>query len=369
MKAVVAIDSFKGSFTSGEAATIVAQTWEPFGIECTAVTLADGGEGTSTAFMKNQPDGEWITTKVHDPCNQMILAKYAYFPMRRLAVIDSAEASGLQSVITKTGFVAPDTTSSVGTGELITAAIEHGAKEIVVGLGGTGTTDAGIGLMGVLGAKFYDAECKLLPAQVTSLSQIDHLDLTQVVTKEVRIIACTDVDSPLTGPDGAVKMFGPQKGVLQEQDQFEQWFQHFARIADPEQVGQVPGDGAAGGLGFALRLLAATRVSGFQLMSRVTKLAAKIADADLVVTGEGQLDEQSLHGKLPVQVAQLANQYHKPCLCVAGSIKIPMATIQQAGFITAVPLIHNITDLATAMRQGKQNLQIVMERIAPLLNN
>lgn len=213
--------------------------------------------------------------------------------------------------------------------EVLDAAIK-GATKVIVGLGGTGTTDAGIGLMSVLGAKFYDSYHQLLPAVIGSLALIDHVDLSNIATKNVQLIACTDVDSYLTGASGAVQMFGPQKGLTElDLKHFELWFQHFSQLVDPTYQGRLAGDGAAGGIGFALRLLGATTMPGFQLMSHVAQLDDKIAAADIVITGEGQLDQQSLHGKLPVQVAQRAQRFHKPCLCVAGNIKLTVPEHRQ----------------------------------------
>ncbi|VDG18933.1 glycerate kinase [Lactobacillus plantarum] [Lactiplantibacillus mudanjiangensis] len=368
MKAVVAIDSFKGSFSSAEAASIVTQVFNQNGIQSTGVILADGGEGTSEAFLINHGDGQWLTATVHDPCGNLVVAKYGYIAAKRLAVIDAAMASGLALVQSNGKFVDPMTTTSTGTGELIAAAVKHGATQVIVGLGGTGTTDAGLGLLGALGAKFYNNQQQLLPVKPSSLDVIDHIDLSAIVTKKIKLVACSDVDGYLTGPSGAVQMFGPQKGLTDVNlVRFERWFQRFAQQVDPQAKGQVAGDGAAGGMGFALRLLGATMTPGFQLLSEVAKLKDKIADADIVVTGEGQLDQQSLHGKLPVQVAQLARQYHKPCFCVAGRIQLTMSEIQAAGFTSAFSLVQQITDLDHAIGAGKHNLSLLMERLAPLL--
>lgn len=368
MKALVAIDSFKGSFSSAEAAAIVAQVFRQYGIDSTGVTLADGGEGTSEAFLANQRGGRWEYAMVHDPCGRLIKAKYAFVPDERVAMIDAAMASGIQSVKTDVGFVNPVMTSSAGTGELIMAASRQGATKIIVGLGGTGTTDAGIGLMGALGAKLYDSYNQLLPANISSINLIDHIDLSEIATKRLQLVACTDVDGPLTGTAGAVQMFGPQKGLTDANlKDFERWFQHFAQQVDPINQGQLAGDGAAGGMGFALRLLGASVVPGFQMMSDVAQLADKIAATDVVITGEGQLDHQSPHGKLPVQVAQTARQFQKPCLCVAGSIQLTPSEVHAAGFTTTLSLIQQVTDLERAIREGKQNLRLLMERVAPLL--
>jgi glycerate kinase len=163
-------------------------------------------------------------------------------------------------------------------------------------------------------------------------------------------------------------MFGPQKGLTElDLKHFELWFQYFSQQVDPTYQGRLVGDGAAGGIGFALRLLGATTMPGFQLMSHVAQLDDKIAAADIVITGEGQLDQQSLHGKLPVQVAQRAQRFHKPCLCVAGNIKLTVPELQTAGFTTAFSLVQQVTDLESAIREGKQNLALLIERLAPLL--
>lgn len=369
MKVLVAIDSFKGSFTSKEAAEIVTKELVDADIQSDSVVVADGGEGTSTAYLENRPSAIKISTRVHDPLNRMVSVNYAFDPRKLVAVIDSAAASGLQFVKKDQSYANPFETTSIGTGEMImNAALIHGATTIMVGLGGTGITDAGIGMLTALGCKFFDRNNSELSGKSGSLEKVNRIDLKTRLPKNVQLIFCNDVSGPLTGATGAVQMFGPQKGVLKEMiPQFESMFKKFAEVVDPMNHGTKSGDGAAGGLGFAFRMLGAKRVSGFNFVSQISSLEKKIMNTNLVITGEGKLDDQSFYGKVPVDIARLSQKYHKPCIGVFGSIEeVSLKDAQDIGFTTMLTLIQRSENLEEAIQYGKSNLQTITQRLVPL---
>lgn len=367
-RVLVAIDSFKGSFTSQEAYEVVRDTLSDGPFDVQGVSIADGGEGTSAAFLANDTVAQRMEAEVCNPLGQKIVAEYAFQPATHTAVIDSAAASGLQFVQDNEGdFADPWQASSAGTGEMIKAAIGAGAMKVVVGLGGTGVNDCGIGLLGALGAHFYSESGEELAAHAINLSYVARVDLKNLITANVELISCTDVDSPLTGPNGATKMFGPQKGVIAQQDEMEAAFKHFAAITDPVSLGQINGDGAAGGIGFALRVAGAKVQSGFDFIANTIGLSEKIRQADVVVTGEGRMDSQSFHGKVPVRIAEMAAQYHHPCIGLAGSVEASVADLQAVGFTTAFSIVQRVEPLDEALREGKINLSRLVNRLEPLL--
>lgn len=368
MKAVIAIDSFKGSFSSQEAAQTVAAALATYQIDSDQVVIADGGEGTMAAILANS-GGEVVTTTVQNSRGEEISAQYGWQSQTQTAIIDSAEASGIQFAKHNGEFVDARTTSSIGTGQLVAAALKNGAQCLVVGLGGTGTTDAGVGLLGALGAKFYDQHDEILPPIVTSLGKISRVELPQL-PPSVELISCTDVVSPLIGLTGAVQMFGPQKGVTEEQlPQFEADFTHFAQIVDPDNQGQIAGDGAAGGLGFALRMLDAQVVSGFDYVATSANLVARIQEADLVITGEGKLDKQSLQGKVPIKIAELAQKAGKPCLAFVGRQDGELSLYQRYGLTSVFPIVDRVMTLEEALATGLKNLDQTALRVGILLRN
>lgn len=366
MRVLIAIDSFKGSFSSQAAGQTVAAALASYQIESDQVVIADGGESTMAAILANT-GGQVVTTTVKNSRYEEIEAQYGWQAVTKTAIIDSAEASGIQFAKQGANFVDARTTSSIGTGQLIAAALKRGAKRIIVGLGGTGTTDAGIGLLGELGGQFFDKAGQVLPPVIASLSNVARVLLPQLPT-DIELIACTDVISPLTGQTGAVQMFGPQKGVTVAQlPQFEADFTNFATAADPQNHGQVAGDGAAGGLGFALRLLGARGVSGFDYIATTTNLDTRIQTADLIITGEGKLDQQSLQGKVPIKIAQLAQKAGKPCLAFVGRQEGELAQYQPYGLTSVFPIVDRVLTLDEALATGLNNLRETTLRVGALL--
>ncbi|MFC6170428.1 glycerate kinase family protein [Loigolactobacillus jiayinensis] len=364
-KALITIDSFKQSFTSLAAGDIVAQAFTQAGITSTPVAIADGGEGTVAAFLHNKAGGKLVTQTVHDPYGNVIQAAFGWYPAEKLAVVETAAASGIQFVQPQAAY---RLASSQGTGELIGAAIKLGAQKVIVGLGGSGTVDAGIGLLAALGVQFYTAAGQVLAQPLQQLTAIKRIDTSKAVTNGVTLLSASDVTSPLTGANGAVQLFGHQKGLAGAAAvKLEQEFQQLAQQLDPQQKGQVAGDGAAGGLGFGLRLLGSQVHSGFDLIAQVCQFEQLVQAADIVITGEGQIDSQSMQGKVPVKIAQIAQQQRKPCLAFVGNQVGDLAAFQPYGLTSIFPIVDHVCTLDQALAAGEVNLARTAQRVAAVL--
>ncbi len=308
MKILVASDKWKGSLEAPEACAVIADglraLWPQASI--TALPIADGGEGTARA-LHHACGGEWMTRQVTGPLGEPVEAGYALLP-GGAAVIEMAAAAGL--ALTH-GRRDPWQATTFGVGELLLDAAGRGARKIILGLGGSATNDAGAGLAAALGWRF-DA----LPVASRVVTKPESPPLAGV-----EILAACDVTNPLLGPRGCTRVFGPQKGVRAED--FERFETALAGVAAsfPPALAETPGAGAAGGLGFGLMAFCGAKlVSGFGLVADWLDLETHVAAADLVVTGEGSLDAQTLDGKGPHGVARLARQHGKPVLGLGGRV-------------------------------------------------
>ena len=357
MRVVIAPDSFKGSATSLQAATAVAaglRSIEP-SVETVLVPMADGGEGTVEAIT-GILGGELIEATVRDPVDRPVTCGYGWVADRRLAIIEMAAASGLPLL---GDALNPGEASTYGTGELIRDALHRGAERIILGLGGSATVDAGTGIMGALGARFLDAEGNEVRGAGGTLGAIAAIDLSGVDPR-VRSLAITiasDVSSPLLGTGGAVHVFGPQKGVTPDRiGAFEAAMARFAEVVVRQSgvdLRDDAGSGAAGGIGFLLRsFLDAEMKDGFSLVSEIADLQERIGAADLVITGEGRIDAQSLVGKVPVNVARMALAAGVPAVAFAGRIDGDLGMLRAAGLATVVPIVDGPMALHDAMADG-----------------
>ncbi|ALS01816.1 glycerate kinase [Enterococcus silesiacus] len=368
MNIVTAIDSMKGSLSSIEANQIVAEVFTKQGHVVKEVAIADGGEGTVAAVVKNS-GGQQIPVQIKALDGQLVTVDFGWFESQKLAVIESAAASGIQ-YLDGTEKTHPLNTSSYGTGELILAAMEQGAKTIVVGLGGTGTVDGGIGLLSALGVEFFDQAGQLLPAKGSSLGQITHFSDEHLESRlaEITFLIASDVASPLLGDSGAVHMFGRQKGLTEnEVDKYEYGMKNYQKVISGAQD-DFSGDGAAGGLGFAIRVfLKGVFYSGFEFISEQTDLEQAIEQADLVITGEGQMDVQSLQGKVPIGIGRIAKKYNVPVIAFVGSFKGDQKRFSEEGVSVIVPIIDHITTLDEAMIEAKTNLYKAVQRTLDIL--
>lgn len=314
MRVVVAPDCFTGTLSAVEAAQAMADGWRSVrpADELALVPMSDGGPG----FLDALP-GTRVSVLVEDPLARPVLADLLLDGPT--AYVESAQACGLH--LLDPADRDPARTTTYGVGQLVTAALDAGATRVVLGLGGSATNDGGAGFLAALGVRREDAAGELLAPGCLPLGQAVRLVGR---AREVELVAATDVDSPLLGPFGATRTFGPQKGAG-DLDALEAALAHWAGLLE-EYLGvrarDLPGAGAAGGLGFALLALGATRVCGASLVAEAVGLAAAVAGADLVLTGEGCFDSTSLRGKVVATVAAAAQAEGLPCLVLAGRVEV-----------------------------------------------
>ena len=325
MKIVIAPDSFKESLSAPEVAAAIARGWRQVFPEAELLLrpMADGGEGTVDAVLA-ATGGERRECRVCGPLGEPVLAHWGWLG-EGTAVLEMASASGLHHVPRDRRDAT--VTTSLGTGELIRAALDAGATRIILGLGGSATNDGGAGLLQALGVRFLDAREVELPPGGAALARLARIDVGGLDPRllQARLEIAADVDNPLCGPRGASRVFGPQKGADPQQvEQLDAALEHYARLVAAtlgEDHSRHPGVGAAGGLGFAARaFLHAGFRPGIELVAELSGLADAVEGADLVITGEGRLDSQSLHGKTPVGVARTARAAGVPVLALAGSL-------------------------------------------------
>ena len=336
MRILIANDKFKGSLPAEKAGFHIKnglKTAFPQA-DFDLCPIADGGEGTALA-MTAALAGEWTSCATQDAQGRPIEAGFGWAADSATAVMEMSAASGL--AIVQDLKLNPFTANTLGTGILIKSALAKGARRILIGIGGSATNDAGLGLALCLGYKFKKAGRAFVPTLETIL-EADQLEKPATLPLFELIVAC-DVDNPLLGPRGATRVYGPQKGVT-DFVWFEQRLEHLADLArrdlgvDPRDM---PGAGAAGGLGFGLMAFLGGRlVSGFEMVATQIGLEARVAAADLVITGEGRLDEQSLQGKGPVGVARLARRLGKKIIGVAGAVDDSSALCAQFDLLIAI---------------------------------
>jgi len=336
MRILIANDKFKGSLPAEKAGFHIKnglKTAFPQA-DFDLCPIADGGEGTALA-MTAALAGEWTSCATQDAQGRPIEAGFGWAADSATAVMEMSAASGL--AIVQDLKLNPFTANTLGTGILIKSALAKGARRILIGIGGSATNDAGLGLAMCLGYKFKKAGRAFVPTLETIL-EADQLEKPATLPLFELIVAC-DVDNPLLGPRGATRVYGPQKGVT-DFVWFEQRLEHLADLArrdlgvDPRDM---PGAGAAGGLGFGLMAFLGGRlVSGFEMVATQIGLEARVAAADLVITGEGRLDEQSLQGKGPVGVARLARRLGKKIIGVAGAVDDSSALCAQFDLLIAI---------------------------------
>ena len=327
-KIIVASDSFKGSLSSAEVAAAVAEGVRDVCPECKVVCLevGDGGEGTSGALMRAL-GGSAVSCETHDPLMRPIIADYGISADGRTAVIDMAAASGL--TLLRSEERNPLLTTTFGTGEMIADALRSGCRRVIVGLGGSATNDGGTGMLAALGIRFLNARGEVLPGTGESLEKIVCADCSGALTglAAAEFIAACDVESPLCGPRGAAYVYAPQKGAdAAATEALDRGLRNFGEIAETvygHGILEAEGAGAAGGAGAGMMAyLHARMVPGAELLLDALNFDRLVADADLVITGEGRMDEQTLMGKLPLRVLRRAAAHGIPVIALAGSVSV-----------------------------------------------
>jgi len=358
MKIVIAPDSFKDSLAAAEAAAALALGFQDVwpDAELVQCPMADGGEGSVDAILAAL-NGEARSSLVSGPLGQQVKARWGWLPDSRTAIIEMAEASGLQLVPVELRDARFSSTR--GTGELVLAALDAGAQKIILTIGGSATNDGGAGMLQALGVKLLDAGGHSIGPGGLPLSVLTILDTKGLDPRlaNVQVEVAADVDNPLCGPHGASFTFGKQKGASPEQiQQLDAALGHFADVAAVvlgTDRRDEPGAGAAGGIGFAAKaFLNATFRPGVEVVAELTGLADKVKGADLVVTGEGRFDAQTLRGKTPLGVARVAKQAGVPVVVVAGTLGEGYAQLYAAGIDAAFSLAAGPMTLEEACRQA-----------------
>jgi glycerate kinase len=322
------------------------------------VPVADGGDGTLDALV-SALGGREVEATVTGPNGAPVLARYGLMPERGLAVVEMAQASGL--ALMPPGTNDPMTATSRGTGELIAAALGAGAKRIIVAIGGSATNDAGTGALAALGARFLDASRRELPAGGAALARLNRVDASALDARlhGVTIEIASDVTNPLCGPNGASAIYGPQKGASPEDvRELDGALAQFASVASEltgTDIRNVPGAGAAGGFGGGFLALAGAQLRpGADLVLDVLDFSRRLEGADLVVTGEGRIDKQTLSGKAPYAVARMAHAKGIPVVAVAGSVALSADDLETMGIARAVAIAPPGMSLEEAMRRAAQ---------------
>ncbi len=355
MKVVISIDSFKGSLPSMQAGNAVKDAIHRLNINTEVVVkpLADGGEGTVKAFAETS-DSEIVKLKVKGPLLKPVVAEYCILKDNNTAVIEMAAASGITLISAHERN--PLETTTYGVGEIIKDAIQKGCRNFIVGIGGSATNDGGTGMLTALGYEFLDENRNPISLGAKGLKDLSSIKADNVVPELIDCIfniAC-DVTNPLCGENGCSAVFGPQKGALPEMiENMDTWLGNYAEIAKrvSEKADEnYPGAGAAGGLGFAfLTFTNATLKPGIQVVLEETGIEEHIRNADIVVTGEGRLDSQTVMGKAPIGVAGLAKKYGKKVIAFSGCVADDAEVCNDYGIDAFFPVLRNITTLEDAL--------------------
>lgn len=373
MKIILAIDSFKGSLSSGDAEKAVAEAIHKLSPnhEIVCIPIADGGEGTLSVIMETT-EATWHTLYAHNPCMETIQTQYGISSDRNTAFIEMASISGLPLI--RKEQQNPMETSSFGTGELILDALQKGCTRFVVGIGGSATNDAGIGMLQALGFKFLDREGKTLGHGGKILIDIAHIDQLQVhpSLKNAHFIVACDVRNPFYGPEGAAFVFARQKGADDAMiAQLDMGMRSFADVIHQEtgiDISEIPGSGAAGGLGGAmLAFLNAELKSGADLLLEICQFEELISGADLIITGEGRIDRQSLMGKIPGKILQIAQNHRIPVIAITG-IAQDTDLLKDAGFKDIYTTKPDFMPLEEAMKPGIA-LQNIKNTVLSIFNS
>ena len=377
MKIVIAPDSFKESLTAMEVANEIERGFRSVlpNAEYVKMPVADGGEGTVQSMI-DATNGRLVWTTVTGPAGDRVNAFYGilgdgYHGNEKTAVIEMAAASGLHLVTGEQR--TPLYTTSYGTGELIVDALNRGIKHIIIGLGGSATNDGGAGMAQALGAHLLDTDAKAIAIGGAALETLQSIDLTDLhpLLAECRFEVACDVNNPLCGEQGASAVFGPQKGATSEMvQQLDRALEHYADIIAKTGIQDnrhLSGVGAAGGMGLGvMAFLNATLKPGIDIVMQTVDLASHIKGASLVITGEGRLDSQTLHGKTPMGVAGVANRLNVPIVAIAGCVSDDANILLEHGFNALFSITPRALPLAEVLGNAKSNLYACSKNVAAL---
>ena len=372
MKFVAAPNAFKESLSAWKVAQSIAEGIHRVLPDAVVeqVPVADGGDGTAEALVA-ATGGRMESLTVTGPLGEPVKASYGLLGDGKTAVVEMALASGLHLVPNEKRN--PMKTTTFGTGELIAAALDQGVKKVIVGIGGSATVDGGAGMAQALGCALLDADGDNIPRGGEGLARLVRIDLSRrhpaLETAEV-VVAC-DVDNPLTGPQGAPAVYGPQKGATPEMvRQLDGYLANYSRIIQRDlgiEVETAPGAGAAGGLGAGLMaFLGAKLRPGVEIVLESSKLEEKLRGADLVITGEGKLDRQTAFGKAPIGVARLAKKHGIPVVSIAGALGDGADELVEHGIDAIFSIVPGPVSLEDAMRKADVFVSTTIEQIMRL---
>ncbi len=373
MKIVIAPDSYKESLSAADVASAIESGFREIypDAEYVKLPVADGGEGTVDAMVA-ATQGRVISVNVTGPLGEPVAGFYGVSGDERCAFIEMAAASGLELLSPEQRN--PLKTTSWGTGELIHHALDLGVKRIIIGLGGSATNDGGAGMVQALGAKLLTADNQQIPYGGAGLETLAKIDISELDSRlaHCQIDVACDVTNPLTGTEGASAVFAPQKGATAEMVvQLDGALAHYARRIEQDlaiNVLTLEGGGAAGGMGAALyAFCGATLRPGIDIVTEALHLDALVADASLVITGEGRMDSQTIHGKVPVGVARVAKRYHIPVIGIAGSLTADVGVVHQHGVDAVFSVLYRICSLNDALAQAGDNVRMAARNIAAVV--
>ncbi|MGN8646609.1 glycerate kinase [Gracilibacillus sp. HCP3S3_G5_1] len=372
MKILVSPDSFKESMTASKVANIMREAIMSVKPDSEVVKLpvADGGEGTLDALLLAH-GGEVYYQQVTGPLGERVKARYGILQDSKTAVIEMAEASGIHLVTKERRN--PLFATSYGTGELILAALDHQITNLIITIGGSATNDGGIGMLQALGASITNKNGESIGVGGKSLGDIHQFDLTTIdnrITNVTISVAC-DVNNPLTGTNGASYVFGPQKGATSSMMKLlDHNLEHLNRVMYEQlgkNLGEIPGSGAAGGMGAALLAIGATLRSGIKLVLDTISFSEKIANVDYIFTGEGKIDHQTPNGKVVSGITDIANESNIPVIAFAGTVGSGYESLYEKGLLSVHSIMQNPCSLEEAFYNAENNLKQTVENVTRLL--
>ncbi|MGP3593429.1 glycerate kinase [Vagococcus sp. WN89Y] len=373
MKIVIAPDSYKESLSALDVANAIERGFrEVFPrAEYVKIPVADGGEGTVEAMVA-ATEGRVVKMPVTGPLGEQVDGFYGLSGDEQSAFIEMAAASGLEHLPVEKRD--PLYTTSWGTGELIRHALDAGVQHIIIGLGGSATNDGGAGMVQALGAKLLDNQGEQIAPGGAALETLARIDISELDKRlaDCRIEVACDVTNPLTGKEGASAVFGPQKGATPEMiARLDKALTHYAEIISRDlqfDVLNLSGGGAAGGMGAALYAFCGAKLrQGIEIVTDALALDKQVADADLVITGEGRIDSQTVHGKVPIGVAKVAKRYNVPVIGIAGSLSADVGVVHDHGIDAVFSVLYKICSLDEALAGAGENVRMTARNIAAVL--
>ena len=368
MKIVVAPDSFKESMSAKEVCDSiekgllsVSKDWE-----IVKVPMADGGEGTLEALI-DATNGKIFNEKTLNPLGEEVTSRFGILGKKNIAIIEMASTSGLELISPEKRN--PYITTTYGTGQLMLKALDQNVEEIILGIGGSATNDGGTGMLQALGAKLLDKNGNEIGFGGYELSKLDKIDFSNLDKrlKNIKILVACDVTNPLTGKNGSSYIFGKQKGATPEMiEVLDENLLHYSKIIKRDlgfDVNDIPGAGAAGGLGAGLLTLGAILKKGIEIVIEANELDKKVQGADLVITGEGSIDGQTRFGKTPYGVVSVAKKYNIPTVTLTGNVGKDIDILYDYGFDVIFSIMQGVDTLENALKNGKENIEKTAKNI------